>query len=122
MSVNNHVLGNNPIWDNSVQTRKVDLSAGAGVDTLTFGIDDLISSSSAHITGGSQMGGAITHLVISNPGPVNIFVGTPGDPADLTLGVLVQPGGSFSFAVAGNAQITVNDATKTAVFSVLMFS
>lgn len=120
MTVNNHVLGNNPIWTSETQTRKVDFSAAVAIDTKTFTATGLMLDSSAHVSGGSTMIGSISHMCISNKGPVNIFVGS-GDGSDLTEGVMVQPGGSFSFALDSSAQITVSDSTKTAVFSVLMF-
>ena len=120
MSVNSHALGNNPVWTSNTLTRKVSFAAGAGIDTKTFSATSLLTDTGANVTGGTSMRGTVSHMCISNAGPVNIYVGT--NASDLTMGVLVQPGGTFSFALDGTAQVTVNDSTKTAVFSVLMFS
>ena len=56
--------------------------------------------------------------IISNTGPVNIYIGT----SSVTDGILVQPGGALQIAADPKAFISIRDATNTATFSMVLFS
>ena len=104
MSVNKNLIGNNPIWTSGTTTVKMDFAAMGGVTTMSFDPS-------------SMAGKSVTHVMLSNTGTVNIYVGTSAVAAH---GLLLQPGGSLSVAVDTDAIITVNGAA-TAVFDLLLF-
>ena len=103
-TVNEKLIGNNPVWSDGVVTMKINFALIPGPPT-TLGIEPA-----------ALAGKSITHVMLSNTGAVNIHVGTS---AVASTGILLQPGGSLSVAVDATAVITVNGAL--AIFDLLLF-
>ena len=100
MSLNTHSTSNNPVWTTTTLATAVP-AAGAPV------------ASQVPLATGS--GSGATTVIISNTGPVNLFVGTASVAA-----ILLQPGAAITLAV-GNGQPYVHDAVGTGTWSVVAY-
>ena len=93
---------NNPVWSDTTTT--------VAATVVSTGYFMFQMASMAPTPSGAA--------IISNTGPVNIYVGT----SSTTNGILVQPGGALQIAADPKAFIAIRDATNTATFSMVLFS
>lgn len=107
MSVNNHLLGNNPLWTGKTTTIPYTALGAPGTHT--------ISSFTLYL--GADTAGQARSMIVSNHGPVNLFVGTGG----AVGGILLQPGAALTVGVGAGATVTVYDSVGTGVFSTVLF-
>jgi len=97
MSVNSHLIANNPVWtDATVVTDVAAAGAWPGPGTPVPSLVPIILAN----------GQVATSVTISNTGPVNLYVGS------LTNhGILLQPGAAISLALSSSAAPYVHDLT-----------
>lgn len=86
---------NNPVWSSSTTTTLVTISGK--FDTIA---------------------GRDGTTIVSNHGPVNLYVGTK---EHVTTGILLQPGAALTLAMQPGVTIYLNDDTQTAVYSLVEF-
>ena len=110
MSVNSHLITNNPMWTGATTVTAVP-AAGAwpGPGTPVPMIVPLALSNGQTATSGT----------ISNTGPVNLYVGS-----STVTGILLQPGAAISLALGPGAAPYVHDLTPvtgTGTWSVVAY-
>ena len=66
---------------------------------------------------GATPAGQARSMIVSNHGPVNLFVGTGGTVG----GILLQPGAALTVGLGTGATVTVYDAVGTGVWSTILF-
>ena len=86
---------NNPVWSSSTKTTKA---------TVAGGHDEIIGRE-----------GTVT---VSNHGPVNMYVGTSDVAA---TGILLQPGAALTLGMQPGVTIYLNDATNSAVYTLVEY-
>jgi hypothetical protein len=86
---------NNPVWTASTKT----------TNATVVGTYD-------------EIAGRDGTTIVSNHGPVNLYVGTT---QAATTGILLQPGAALTLAMQPGVTIYLNDATNSAVYSLVEF-
>tara|TARA_R100001086_G_scaffold240438_1_gene166498 strand:+ start:49 stop:360 length:312 start_codon:yes stop_codon:yes gene_type:complete len=102
MSVNSHLIANNPVWTSNTLATAVS-AAGAPV------------AAQIPLMTASGPTSKATTVIVSNTGPVNLFIGTLSVPA-----ILLQPGAAITLAV-GNGQPYVHDTVGTGTWAVVAY-
>lgn len=106
MSVNAALLSNSSVWTGKTTTIPY-TSGGIGETLLAFTLME-----------GVTPAGEARSAIISNTGPVNIFVNSN---VSLTTGILLQPGASLHLGVGSGATAYAYDAVGTATWSLVLF-
>ena len=101
MSVNAAILSSNPVWTPGTTAWAVPALGAPGVSLVPA----LLAS-----------GGTPRAIIISNTGPINLWV---GDSA--TAAILLQPGGAISIALGSGGGPYIHDTVGTGTFGVVAF-
>jgi len=101
MSVNHHLIGNNPIWN---------------VNTLAIAVPAAGAPAVAEVPRTTANGGSASSVTISNTGPVNLYVGTLSVAA-----ILLQPGAAITIGIAPDGAPQVHDTVGTGTWSVVAY-
>ena len=86
---------NNPVWTSATKTTLV---------TVAGGYDEIVGKDGL--------------AIVSNHGPVNLYVGTT---QHATTGILLQPGAALTIPMQPGVTIYLNDATNTAIYTLVEF-
>lgn len=99
MSINNVLLRGNPIWNQNTLVTAV--AAGSSARVLPVPLL-------------TNKGGSATSVIVSNTGPVNLFIGSSS-----TEGILLQPGASIQLSVESSPY--VHDPAGSGTWSIVAF-